>query len=113
MGAPQYRIFFDASAYIAGLRSPVGAARELLNMAESETIGMVVSEEVVTEIDRVMTRKFPDLVQESRRIWRELKPEVVPNPSSGDMKPFLEMLDKGDASILCAARLAKVSAFVT
>jgi predicted nucleic acid-binding protein len=84
-----------------------------LNLAESETVGMVVSEEVVTEIDRVTTRKFPDLVQESRRIWRELKPEVVLNPSLGDMKPFLEKLDEGDASILCAAQLAKVSAFVT
>ena len=29
------------------------------------------------------------------------------------MKPFLEKLDKGDAAIWCAARLAKVSAFVT
>ena len=113
MGAPQYRIFFDTSAYIAGLRSPVGAARELLNLAAWETIGMVVSEEVITEIDRVMTRKFPNLVQESRRVWKELKPEVVPNASTGDMKPFLEKLDKGDAAILCAARLAKVSAFVT
>ena len=113
MGVPQYRIFFDTSAYIAGLRSPVGAARELLNLAEAETIGMVVSEEVVTEIDRVMTRKFPGLVQESRRIWKELKPEVAPNPSVVDMKPFLEKLDKGDAAILCAAKHSKVSAFVT
>ena len=113
MGVLQYRIFFDTSAYIAGLRSPVGAARELLNLAAAETIGMVVSEEVVTEIDRVVTRKFPDLVQESRQIWKELKPEVMPNPSPGDMKPFLEKLDKGDASILCSAHLARVSAFVT
>ena len=113
MGASRYRVFFDTSAYIAGLRSPVGAARALLNLAESETISMVVSEEVVTEIDRVMTRKFPDLVQESRRVWKELKPEVVPNPSTGDMKLFLEKLDKGDAAILCAAHFAKVSAFVT
>ena len=113
MGPPPYRIFFDTSAYVAGLRSPIGAARELLNMVGSEAIGMVVSEEVVTEIDRVMTRKFPDLVQESRQIWKDLKPEVVPNPSASDLKPFLEKLDKGDASILCAARLAKVSSFVT
>ncbi len=113
MGVPQYRIFFDTSAYIAGLRSSGGAARELLNLAEAETIGMVVSEEVITEIDRVMARKFQDLVQESRKIWKELKPEVVPNPATGDIRPFLEKLDKGDASILCAARLAKVSAFVT
>ncbi len=113
MSVLQYRIFFDTSAYIAGLRSPVGAARELLNLAATETVGMVVSEEVVTEIDRVVTRKFPDLVQESRQIWKELKPEVVPNPSVVDMKPFLEKLDKGDAAILCAAHFAEVSTFVT
>ena len=74
---------------------------------------MVVSEEVITEIDRVITRKFPDLVQESREIWKDLKPEVVPNPSTSDVKPFLEKLDKADAAILCAAQSAKVSAFVT
>ena len=113
MSVLQYRIFFDTRAYIAGLRSPVGAARELLNLAATETVGMVVSEEVVTEIDRVVTRKFPDLVQESRQIWKELKPEVVPNPSVVDMKPFLEKLDKGDAAILCAAHFAEVSTFVT
>jgi len=113
MGAPQYRIFFDTSAYIAGLYSQGGAARELLKLAEAEAIGIIVSEEVITEIDRVVARKFPDLVQKSRQIWKELKPEVVPDPSAHDMKPFLEKLDKGDASILCAARLAKVSVFVT
>lgn len=113
MGAPRYRIFFDTSAYIAGLRSAIGAARELLNMAEAESIGVVVSEEVITEIDRVITRKFPDLIQESREIWKDLRPEVVSNPSASELKPFLEKLDKGDASILCAAHQAKVSAFVT
>ena len=113
MGIPQYRIFFDTSTYIAGLYSPDGAARELLKLAEAEAIGIVESEEVITEIDRVMARKFPNLVQKSRQIWKELKPEVVPNPSTRDIKPFLDKLDKGDASILCAAGLAKVSAFVT
>lgn len=114
MPAPQYRIFFDTSVYIAGLRSPTGgAARELLRLVESQAIRMVVSDEVVLEVDRVMQAKFPGLVQESRQFWKELKPEVVPNPPSDYVKPFLEKLDKGDAAILCAAGLAKVSAFVT
>lgn len=113
MAIPQYRIFFDTSVYIAGLRSPGGAARELLKLAESEAVCMVVSDEVITEVDRVLAQKFPGLVQESRRIWKELKPEVVPNPSLKQIELFLEKLHKGDASILCSAHLAKVSAFVT
>ena len=113
MAVPPYRVFFDTSVYIAGLRSPNGAARELLRLVESEAICMVVSEEVIVEVDRVMAEKFPVLVQESRRFWKELKPEVIPNPASYLVKPFLEKLHRGDAAILCAAHVAKVSAFVT
>ncbi|MSR77159.1 MAG: PIN domain-containing protein [Candidatus Omnitrophica bacterium] len=109
----QYRIFFDTSVYIAGVHSLGGAARELLNLAEAETIRMVVSEEIITEIDRVMAGKFPELLQESRRLWKDLKPEVIPNPRADQVKPFLEKLPKADASILCSAFLAKVSMFVT
>lgn len=113
MTIPQYRIFFDTSVYIAGLRSPTGAARELLRLAEAQIIRMVVSEEVVMEVDRVTREKFPHLVQESRQFWKDLSPEIAPNPRADLAKPFLQKLVKGDALILCAAHLAKVSAFVT
>ncbi len=113
MALPRYRIFFDTSVYIAGLRSSGGAARELLRWAESQAILMVVSEEVITEVDRVITVKFPELIQESREFWKNLKPEVVPNPAADQIRPFLQELQKGDAAILCAAHLAEVSAFVT
>jgi len=112
MAIPQYRIFFDTSVYIAGLHSPGGAARELLRLAEAQAVRMIVSEEVVTEVDRVIAEKFPGLVQESRKFWKELEPEVAPNPTVGQIGPFLRKLRKGDAAILCAASLAKVSAFV-
>ena len=113
MAIPQYRVFFDTSVYVAGLRSPAGAARELLRLTEAQAICMVISEEVVTEVDRVIAEKFPELVQESRKFWKDLKPEVAPNPMADQVEPFLQKLDKGDAQILCAAHLAKVSAFVT
>ena len=110
---PQYRIFFDTSVYIAALLSPRGAAGELLRLVEAEAIRMVVSEEVITEADRVLAGKFPDLVQESRRLWKHLGPEIAPNPSAHQVKPFSHTLAGGDAVILCAACLANVSAFVT
>ena len=113
MAISQYRIFFDTSVYIAGLRSPNGAARGLLRLAEAQMIRMVVSEEVVMEVDRVTREKFPELVQESRKFWKDLGPEIAPNPRADQAKPFLQKLERGDALILCAAHLAKVSAFVT
>lgn len=113
MALPQYRIFFDTSVYIAALLSLEGAARELVRLAEGGIIRMVVSEEVITETDRVLVKKFPELIQESRKLWKELAPEIAPNPTDHQIKPFLHKLAKGDALILCSAHLAKVSAFVT
>ena len=115
MTLPQYRIFFDTSVYIAALLSPTGAAGELVRLAEAGVIRMVVSEEVIVEADRVLAGKFPELIQESRRLWKHLNPEMAPDPTASQIKPFLEKLSQGDASILCSAHLAslKVSAFVT
>lgn len=113
MAFPRYRIFFDTSAYVAALLSAEGAARELLHLVEAKAIRMVVSEEVVIEVDRVLSGKFPERIQESRKLWKYLGPEIAPNPTVVQIKPFSHKLAEGDASILCSAHLAKVAAFVT
>ncbi len=113
MAVPQHRVFFDTSVYISALLSEQGAARELIRLVESGAIRMVVSEEVIVEVDRVLSRKFPVRVEQNRQLWKHLDPEMVPNPSTDLIKPFSHKLAKGDASILCSAHLAKVSAFVT
>jgi len=113
MGALQYRFFFDTSVYMAALLSAKGAARELVRLVECGAIRMVVSEEVVVEVDRVLFDKFPEHIQESRKLWKYLGPEIAPNGTADQVKPFSLKLAKGDASILCSADLAKVSTFVT
>ena len=113
MAIPLYRVFFDTSAYVAALLSPEGAAGELIRLVEGGAIRMVVSEEVIVEIDRVLSKKFPIRVEKSRELLKCLAPEIAPDPTAVQVKPFLHKLDKGDASILCSAHLAKVSAFVT
>jgi len=113
MAIAPYRVFFDTSVYIAALLSPKGAAGELVRLAEVGVIRMIVSQEVIIEADRVLSVKFPELIGESRKLWKYLSPEIASNPAAGQMKPFLEKLSKGDALILSAAHLAKVSVFVT
>jgi len=113
MGIPQYRIFFDTSVYIAALLSPEGAAGELIHLIESDAIRMVVSEEVIIEVDRVLSKKFPSRIQQNRALWKHLKPEIAENPTTDQVRPFLHQLHKGDATILCSAHLAKVALFVT
>jgi len=113
MAIPQYRIFFDTSAYIAALISPKGAAGELIRLVEAGVIRMVSSQKVIVEADRVLTKKFPELIQENRKLRKNLAPEIAPDPTTNQAKLFLERLSRADATILCSAHLAKVSAFVT
>jgi len=113
MAISQYRIFFDTSAYIAGLISPKGAAGELIRLVEAGVLRMVVCQEVVIEADKVVALKFPELIQENRKLWKNLAPEIASNPTRNQAKLFLERLPRADAFILCSAKLAKVSAFVT
>ena len=85
----------------------------MVRLVEVGILKMVVSQEVIIEADRVLAAKFPELVQENRRLWKHLAPEIAPNPTIAQTKPFLDKLPKADANILCSAQLAKVSAFVT
>ena len=110
---PGNRVFFDTSVYVAALLSDEGAAGELIRLAEDNAIRMVVSEEVIVEIDRVLSKKFPDRIQRSRELLKRLSPEIASTPTTAQIKPFLHKLDDGDAAILCSAYLARVSAFVT
>ncbi len=113
MVAPRHRIFFDTSVYIAALLSPEGASGALLRLAEAGALTMVVSETVVIESDRVLGKRFSNLIQESRKLWKSMGPEIAPEPSSEAIAPFLKRLPPSDAAILCSAQSAKVSAFVT
>lgn len=113
MVAPSYRVFFDTSVYIAALLSPEGASGELLRLVEAGGLTMVVSEKVVVESDQVLGERFPGLIQESRKLWETLGPEIAPDPGPKTVAPFLKRLPASDAAILCSAQAAGVSAFVT
>ncbi len=113
MVTQSHRIFFDTSVYIAALLSPQGSSGELVRLAEAGAIRIVVSERVVVEADRVLARRFPDLIEGSHRLWRSISPEIAPAPSSRLLPAFSEKLQPGDASLLCSAQMVKVSAFVT
>ena len=113
MAIPPYKVFFDTRAYMAGLISPKGAAGELLRLVEAGAILMVSSQEVIIGADRVVALKFPELIQENRKLWKCLSPEIAPTPTISQARPFLEKLPRADAIILCSAKLAQASAFIT
>ena len=52
-------LFLDSSALFAGVVSSTGAARALLLLAEAGLVTITISEQVVAETERAVTRKVP------------------------------------------------------
>jgi predicted nucleic acid-binding protein len=112
--APEgWRVFIDTSALAAGIASSKGAAREVLRMAEAGIIELLVSEQVVVELDRVFAAKFGHLADEHRRYLSRLAPEMVEDPSLAEVRRLAAVIDPGDAGILAAAAQAKADWLLT
>jgi predicted nucleic acid-binding protein len=98
---------------VAGIASERGAAREILRLAEAGLVRPVASEQVLVELDRVITAKFPQFTQEVLTFLSTVRPEVRVDPTGKDLKPFLGLIEEGDVAILAAAHLAGVDYLVT
>jgi predicted nucleic acid-binding protein len=59
---PEPRLFLDTSALFAGIWSAEGGARMLLKLGEAGVVELLVSPQVLGEIEDVLRRKAPQLV---------------------------------------------------
>lgn len=107
-------VFFDSSALIAGIISAQGTARALLLLAEGEKIGMVVSEQVITEVERNIARKAPQELAFARELILRANIQIVRDPQVEDVGAHQDWISHpADVPILLAAVLARVDFFAT
>lgn len=111
---PKAKIFFDSSALIAGIISSAGAARVLLVMSEKGDIDLIISDHVITETERSLTKKVPQALPDYREILKDANIKVIRNPSMEEVNKNLHLIaDKDDVPILLAAIAAKVDYLAT
>ena len=111
---PEINLFLDSSALFAGIVSASGAARALLLLAESGLITVTISEQVVTETERAITRKVPSAINDLRQAILESKARIVRDPSPEDVTAHSKLISHpADVPILLAAMQAKVDYLVT
>jgi predicted nucleic acid-binding protein len=113
MAADRWRVFLDTSVLIAGLASPTGASAAIRDLGESEELRIVLSRQVLVEADRVLLRKFPQLIERYRLFIKSVSPELADDPPPDVVRAAEAAIDPGDASILAAASLARVDYLVT
>jgi len=78
------RIFLDSSVIIAACGSRSGA-NAVIVMAEIGLFKVLISEQVIEECDRNITKKLPKALPILKQILSVINPEILPNPAIADV----------------------------
>jgi len=107
-------IFLDSSALIAGIVSTQGAARVLLLLAEDEKIVLLVSGQVIAEVERNIARKMPRSLPLVRELILRAKVQILHDPRPEEVNSRMDWISHAaDVPILVAAAAANVDFLAT
>ena len=101
---PKPRVFVDSDVLFAGAASASehGASLVVLRMAEITLIDAIVSEQVIVEVERNLTRYLPAALP----IFRQLVSRclrITPDPTDAELAMCRDLADPKDVPILAAA----------
>lgn len=114
MGMNQPELFLDSSALFSGILYSQGGARALLLLAEDKKIQLIVSEQVIAEVERNIARKIPVILGDAREMIRASGVRILHNPTTEQVYQCKEWMEhKMDIPILVAAMNARVDFLVT
>jgi predicted nucleic acid-binding protein len=98
------RLFLDTSALFAGIWSHEGGARMLLKLGEAGVVELLVSSQVLDEIEDVITRKAPHLLAKFILLLDRSQTSVVPTASVASLNRCLTLVQhQGEGRILADA----------
>ncbi|TLM98908.1 PIN domain-containing protein [bacterium] len=107
-------IFLDSSALIAGIISAQGAARVLLLLAEDGKIIIMVSEQVIAEVERNIARKMPRALPLVREMILRANIQILRDPRPEEVQSRIDWIHHAaDVPILVAAAAANVDFLAT
>jgi predicted nucleic acid-binding protein len=97
-------VFLDTSALFAGIWSATGGGRMILKLGEAGAIQLLVSPQVLDEIEGALRRKAPDMLGLLALLLDRSCVEVVPSPMPETVQDSQVLTGHpGDAQVLAAA----------
>jgi len=107
-------MFLDASALFAAVWSSEGGARMILKLGEAGAVRLLVSSQVLDEVERALRRKAPEALGAFALLLDRSNIEVIPSPTDEVIHDCLAITGhRGDAGVLAAALSGQVDYFVT
>ncbi len=106
--------FLDTSALFAGIWSTKGGGRMILKLGEAGAIRLLVSPQVLDEIESALRRKAPNMLGLLTLLLDRSGVEVVPSPISEAVRDSQLLTGHtGDAQVLAAAWATEADYLVT
>jgi predicted nucleic acid-binding protein len=107
-------VFLDTSALFAGIWSAMGGGRMILKLGEAGAIRLLVSSQVLEEIESALRRKAPNMLGLLTLLIDRSRAEVVPSPMPKAVQDSQALTGHpGDAQVLAAAWAAGADYLVT
>ena len=100
------RAFFDASVLFAASYSPTGASRELIRLAFRGKVQLVMSDDVLEEVERNLAARYPDTLDLFHLIVEVIPFDIV-TPTPEEVQHAATYTEDKDAPIVAAAKRAK------
>ena len=111
---PATRAFLDTSALFAAIWSEEGGGRVLLRLAEVGAITLIVSRQVLTELQRAIRRKAPQSLPSLAILLDRIRVEVAPDRGKEALEASRRLVaHAADAAILAAALASEADYFIT
>jgi predicted nucleic acid-binding protein len=108
------QVFLDASALFAAVWSSEGGARMFLKLGEAGAVRLMVSSQVLDEVEGALRRKAPEALGAFALLLDRSNIEVTSLPTNEAIRECLVVTGyQGDAGVLAAALNSQVDYFVT
>jgi predicted nucleic acid-binding protein len=108
------RVFLDTSALFAGIWSREGGGRMVLKLGEAGAVRLLVSPQVIRELEGALRRKAPRAMGALALILDRSAVEITETPSDTAVQNAFKLVDHGgDARILAALMSAGADYFIT
>ena len=108
------KVFLDTSALFAGIWSSEGGGRMVLKLGEAGAVHLLVSPQVIGELEGALRRKAPQALGALALILERSGVEITDTPPSEAVQESLNLIDHfGDARILAAATASGADYLIT
>lgn len=107
-----FRVFVDSNILISAMQSATSASRKLLLLLAEEH-QLIICSYSLYEVSRVLSKRFPNKLQEWDQFLARLEFELAYTPSDFSSFPVPNIRDDKDIPILVSAIIAQPDILVT